>query len=337
MFLQLHVTGDCNLKCAHCYEKETRFPDSKELTTAEFKGIITEFSSMCSIDCRPGLVYLTGGEPFMRSDLFDLVAHCRGLGLGVRILTNGTLVDSAMAARLREADVTGVQVSLDGLEPTHDSIRGLGAYEKAVSGIRELLRHDVPVTVMTTVGTHNSGEVLRLWTDCVGMGVKRLAMGRLVPVGRGAGLGHLVMSPDECKELFESVAAFEGDLAGAASVMRRDPLWRILDGGRLPDCAVAGCSIGLNGICVLQNGDILPCRRLPIRLANVRDESISHVWATSELLESLRARALDGACGDCGLRSKCGGCRGIAYASGGDCLGPDPQCFIASGSDAART
>ena len=331
MFLQLHITSKCNLRCAHCYEPAQRFPDGSELSTAEFEGLITEFGSLCSIDCRPGIVYLTGGEPLMRGDLHRLIGHCNMLGLGTRVLTNGTLIDAEAAAELRRSGVTGVQVSLDGLRATHDSIRGAGSFDLAMNGIAELLRHDVPVTVMTTVGAHNSAELIDLWRMCVGGGVRRLAMGRLVPVGRGAALGGLVLTREECRSLFTRVAEFEKESAGGAVVLRRDPLWRILDGDQFPDCATTGCSIGLNGICVLQNGDILPCRRLPIVLANVRDESLTHIWATSKALADLRERKLDGSCGTCRLKSKCGGCRGIAYAATGDSLGQDPQCFLSEG------
>jgi len=328
MFLQFHVTRDCNLRCKHCYDPGARFTDGDELSTSECSAVIKEFASFLLLNGRPGVVYITGGEPLLRGDIDELLDTCRKFGMATRLLTNGTLIDDDVAEKLKASQVTAVQVSLDGLKGTHDEIRGTGSYDKAVAGIRALVDKGIPVTVMTTAGRHNAKEIPALWSECVKMGVRRLAFGRLVPTGRGEKLSDMVLTPNECLELFNSVRAFESKNNGGTEIVKRDPLWRMFDGRRHDDCTLSGCSIGLNGLCILQNGDVLPCRRLPIVLGNIRRESMYSIWTRSGLLEDLRERRLEGACGSCALRTRCGGCRGIAHATTGNLHAADPQCFV---------
>lgn len=326
MFLQMHITKECNLSCSHCYDASSYYPDSDELTTEEATAVIKEFASFASLHCRSGIVYLTGGEPLLRGDVYGLLETCRVYGLTTRLLTNGTLVDASVARRIRDCGTTSVQVSIDGLQATHDAVRGPGTYEDAVRGIDNLVSFGVPVTVMTTAGKHNACELNVLWTDMVERGVRRLAFGRLVPAGRGRELGGMLLSPDECSRLFHAALDFER--AHRVEVVKRDPLWRVFDHACYPGCATTGCSIGLNGLCVLQDGTVLPCRRLPVPVGNIREESIHSIWTGSPVLSSLKDRELTGRCGSCRLRMKCGGCRGVAYALTGDYSSEDPQCFL---------
>jgi radical SAM protein with 4Fe4S-binding SPASM domain len=325
MFLQLHITKDCNLRCAHCYESADYFPDEAELTTQECKAIIHEFASFAILNRRPGIVYLTGGEPMLREDVCELLETCGQYSLATRLLTNGTLIDASSARRLRACGTTSVQVSIDGLEATHDRLRGAGAYSDAVRGVDSLVSAGVPVTVMTTAGRNNAAELEPLWTEMVAHGAKRLAFGRLVPTGRGGGLGDMVLSPAECAGLFRSALEFER--THGAEVVKRDPLWRVFDHQCYPGCTTTGCSIGINGLCILHDGTVLPCRRLPVPIGSIQKESIHSIWTKSPVLAVLRERNLEGSCGTCPLRTKCGGCRGVAYAVSGNYLAQDPQCF----------
>jgi len=328
MFLQLQVTRDCNLRCKHCYDPGARFLDGGEMSTSECAAVIKEFASFVLLNSRPGVVYITGGEPLIRKDIDELLETCWKHRLATRLLTNGTLIDAKAAEALKASHVTAVQVSIDGLQETHDAIRGSGGYEDAVAGIRQLVAQEIPVTVMTTAGRHNAREIPALWSECAKMGVRRLAFGRLVPIGRSERLSDMVLAPDECLDLFNSVRQFESRNNGGTEIVKRDPLWRLFDNGCSENCTISGCSIGLNGLCILQNGDVLPCRRLPIVLSNIRRESMYSIWTKSELLGVMRERKLEGLCGMCELRMRCGGCRGIAHAATGNMRAADPQCFI---------
>jgi radical SAM protein with 4Fe4S-binding SPASM domain len=291
-------------------------------------AVIKEFASFAMLHRRPGVVYLTGGEPLLRNDILELLECCSRYGLYSRLLTNGTLLDKEKIGGLRSHHIGAVQISLDGLSETHDAVRGSGCFQDGKRSIERTASRDIPVTVMTTVNRNNFMELTTLWSECLAVGAKRLAFGRLVPTGRGASLVEALLSPEECLGLYSDVLDFESTEANGAQIVKRDPLWRILDARCYANCGTTGCSIGLNGLCILQNGDVLPCRRLPIVLGNIRKDSIYTIWTRSTLLAQCRERHLNGACATCRLRMKCGGCRGIAHAFTGDPLATDPQCFL---------
>jgi radical SAM protein with 4Fe4S-binding SPASM domain len=283
---------------------------------------------------------VTGGEPFLRNDLFDILAEIGGRGFDIYLLTNGTVIDNARAARLYDLGVKGVQVSIEGPEDIHDSIRGKGSFARSVTGVRRLLENGLRVTLNTTLSELNAGGFMDMISLASSLGVQRLGFSRLVPSGRGMEMMDKALNAERVKSLYEKIFAVKptgleivtGD--PVASQMACPPP-EAADPGT--SVASGGCAAGISGLTFLADGTITPCRRMPVPIGNIRTDSLREVWATSEVLEQLRDRSrYKSRCGSCKRWSTCRGCRAIAYAwsrakGQDDILADDPQCFIGTG------
>jgi radical SAM protein with 4Fe4S-binding SPASM domain len=321
-FLQWHLTDRCNLVCQHCYRDENK----KDLDLDTQQLILNQFCSFLQAIGRDGRIHFSGGEPYLSAHLFDLIQTARVHNLPSRILSNGTLITPELAARTRQAGCRLVQVSLDGLEPTHDKIRGKGTFKRALAGIANLRAAGIEVTIAMTlsrVNLHDALPVARLAEQIA----DRVHFSRLVPVGAGEALEADLLTQAEIYRLLSDLHAFHGRTQ--IDFPLRDPLWKAYFNPQCSDCAtcISGCAVGYNGLCIESNGDVYPCRRLPIVIGNVLIQSLNEIWH-APLMQALRDRdQLQGNCGDCRLRWVCGGCRGVAYGLCNDPLAEDPQCF----------
>jgi radical SAM protein with 4Fe4S-binding SPASM domain len=337
--IQWHLTERCNLSCSHCYQDGTR---QEELSSDEVRSVIEEIKDLFSTWSEiHGLTFvpsfnITGGEPLLRDDLFDILGDIADHGWDSFLLTNGTLVNAQVARRLARLGVKGVQVSLEGPESTHDAFRGAGSYRASLSGIHALLNEGVAVTVNTTLSEMNADRFFELAGIVSQLSVQRLGFSRLVPSGKGEALAERMLTPDRVRNLYSRIGSLSfrnmklvtGDPVAACMRATADGCD---DQAAVP---IGGCAAGVSGLTILSDGTIVPCRRLPIPLGNVKIDSIREVWATSPVLDALRTRACyEGKCGTCKRWAVCRGCRAIAFAwssSRGESnyLSDDPQCFL---------
>jgi len=336
-FIQWHITERCNLRCLHCYQQERR---PGELSFATIKETISEAADMVrnwedAYGIRLSMSYnISGGEPFLRADLFDILEEITHTGADIYILSNGTMINKKIAAKLARLGIKGVQVSIEGPEKVHDQIRGEGSFKASVAGVRALLDASVNVTLNATLSTVNAGYFKEMLDLAKFLGVQRLGFSRLVPYGRGAAMLDKMMETSEVKKLYEYIYSLD---TGPVKIVTGDPVALQLslpEDEEMGDAAIGGCAAGVSGLTILADGTITPCRRLNIPIGNVAADSLREIWATSPVLEELRDRtSYKGKCGACKRWANCRGCRAIAYAYSGargaaNCLADDPQCFI---------
>lgn len=336
--IQYHLTERCNLRCRHCYQTggrsdEMSLPEAKELVS-EVAEMIENWSEAYGMTFSPSF-NITGGEPFLRKDLFEILDEITGRGFDVYLLTNGILINKEKAYRLKAAGVKGVQVSIEGPEAVHEAIRGKGSFSASLKGVGHLLEAGMNVTLNTTLSEMNAKRFMEMVELSSAVGVGRLGFSRLVPSGRGKEMLDCMLKTEKVKGLYEDIFSLD---TGGLKVVTGDPVAAQMsspvegsEGGSVP---LGGCAAGLSGLTILPDGTITPCRRLPIPIGNVRKDSLREVWATSEILELLRDKTrYKGKCGTCKKWENCRGCRAIAYAcsralGGNDFLAEDPQCFI---------
>jgi MoaA/NifB/PqqE/SkfB family radical SAM enzyme len=336
-FIQWHLTERCNLACRHCYQSGG---NRNEPTLTEIRAVVDEFADMLEAWSKAyGVSFspafnLTGGEPLLRSDLDPIVELIGETGASIYILSNGTLIDRGRAQRMAALGVKGVQVSFEGPQDIHDVIRGAGSWLAARSGVENLIDAGIPVTLNVTLSRLNAGRMAEMVSLAAELGAQRLGFSRLVPVGRGLELAEAMLTPDEVRNLYAELLAV--DIPGL-EIVTGDPVAAQMHApspARRGETPLGGCAAGVSGLTLLPDGTILPCRRLEIPLGNIRSDSLREVWATSEVLASLRDQSLyQGRCGACDRWSGCRGCRAIAWAwtrarGGEGCLASDPQCFI---------
>jgi radical SAM protein with 4Fe4S-binding SPASM domain len=281
--------------------------------------------------------HFTGGEPFLREDLFYLIKEAKRAGFSVFVLTNGTVINSRRAANLAALGVDGVQVSIEGTERIHDSIRGEGTFAQALAGIDRLLGAGIRVGINVTLSRLNVGEILPVVQLAEQIGIHMVGFSRFVPYGVGQGLSNSMLSPSE---LFETLSYIK-KLSRKASVevVCHDPLMSLLDSpGKWKYAGsyclgIFGCCVGISGVTFLSDGTILPCRRLNVPIGNIRTDSFREIWATSPVLWRLREQGnYQGKCRACQNWVFCKGCRGVAFAVSSlkgeyNYLAEDPQCW----------
>ena len=310
-----NVTRKCNLKCPHCYINATTEALNNELSTEEAKGLIDQISEVS----RP-LLILSGGEPLLRKDIFELVRYGTEKGLKMGLGSNGSLIDDIAAKKLKEAGIKTVSISLDSSIPErHDEFRGVsGSWEKAVSAIKALRDNDVLVQVNTTVTQDNFDEIDEIMSLAEKLGVENFHLFFLVPTGRGAKIADIspAMYEGMIKTTFAKTAKHRLNVRPSCAPQ----FMRIAkDVGLDMRQWIRGCIAGLYYCRVYPNGEITPCPYLPIKLGNIREKSFKEIWRTSEVFKALRDfNALKGKCGVCDYRSLCGGCRARAYGLSSD-------------------
>ena len=339
-YFQWHITERCNLRCLHCYQEG--YTSQSEFSLAQLKQIADEIDLTLEKWDMRGRIALTGGEPFLKEELIPLMGYLeqKKYILKIGILTNGTLIDEEIVNRLKNLQkLYSIQISLDGAsEEINDFIRGKGAYKKAVDSFRLLHKKGIRTRLMFTVHKKNLQDVPALIDLAVREKIGALTIERFVPEGKGSQAKDWFLTKKEVHELYEYVSQrsdTEYKNGTPLTIWKCRSLWANIEPQRakatdIPVQVALGsmCAIGINSLTILSDGTVLPCRRLPIPIGNIKNDSIYNIWHTSKLLWEIRDKNnLKGKCNGCDLIPWCSGCRAIAYAVMGDYLAEDPQCW----------
>jgi len=331
------VTNACNLRCRQCHASSGE-PLPNELTTEEGKKLLDDIAGIGEFR----MLALGGGEPLVRSDIFELVAYARGLGLEISIATNGTLLTFEMAKEFKKMGVANIAVGINASdESVHEQItRVPGSFEKTRQAIYATKEAGMSLQFNTTVMKENREAIPGLLDLASEVDAQIVLLYQLVPEGRGE--EAMELSRREYRALTEMVAEKQKVNRAIIEPTCSPQYWAYLmsnDGNRpsaagmkLARTLFKGCVAG-SGLCYIKpDGEIWPCPFVPLSGGNVREQSLKEIWYESELFQSLRDRErLTGEmCSQCRFKYICGGCRGRAYAHSGDYLGDDPLCFLYS-------
>jgi radical SAM protein with 4Fe4S-binding SPASM domain len=315
LILSWNVTRKCNMKCSHCYINADTKESITELTTEESKNLIDQ---ICEVS-KPLLV-LSGGEPLLRPDIYELVRYGASKGLKMGLGSNGSLIDTDAAKKLKEAGIETVSISLDSHIPEqHDKFRGIqGSWEKAVNAIKVLRKNGVLVQVNTTVTQQNYSQIDEIMSLVEKLGVENFHLFFLVPTGRGVKIADISSTKYEemIRKTFAKIAQHKLNVRPSCAPQ----FMRIAkEMGLNMSRWIRGCIAGLYYCRIYPNGEITPCPYLPIKLGNIRQKTFKEIWFNSEMLKTMRnLNALKGKCGVCEYRSLCGGCRARAYGLSSD-------------------
>ncbi len=334
--LAWETTRRCNLACLHCRAAAGSGPYPDELTTAEGVKLLDDLATMGQM-----VVILTGGEPLLRSDIFDLAAHGTSLGHRMVMAVNGTLLTPAIATRLKEVGIQRLSISIDGATAaSHDHLRAVeGAYAGALAGIAACRETGLPFQINTTVTRANRAELPAIHELALKLGAAAHHVFVLVPTGRGELIRKELVSPEEYEATLQWLLARQRDgklfikptcapqfyrLWRQDAAARGEPITPATHG---MEAMTKGCLGGQGFAFVSYRGEVQPCGYLELMAGNIRQTPFPEIWTNSDLFKQLR-RVDDyhGKCRACQYRKVCGGCRARAYAMTNDVLGDDPIC-----------
>jgi radical SAM protein with 4Fe4S-binding SPASM domain len=348
-----NATRRCNLACRHCYSASDARCAPTELTTDQARAMIADLAAFGA-----PVLLLSGGEPLLRDDLLDLIAYARQQGMRPVLSTNGTLIDAALAKRLREAGLAYAGISLDGPARVNDAFRGQpGAFEQALEGIRHCRAAGVKTGLRLTIHRDNVGEIPGVFDLIEAEGIGRVCFYHLVASGRGSQLGDAQLTHLQTRETLDLIMDRSAALLASnpdAEVLtvanhadgayvsmrleREDParsteaLQRLRAGG--------GNASGQRIACVSWDGTVLPDQFWRTRpLGNVTDRPFSEIWSDeSGLLGKLRNRLehLRCRCLHCRFLDVCNGNMRARAESVGDAWGEDPACYLTDEEIAPR-
>ncbi|MBN1130246.1 MAG: radical SAM protein [Chitinispirillaceae bacterium] len=337
----------CNLHCVHCYSESRDLAYDGEMDTAEAVRFIDGLA-----DFGVPVLLFSGGEPLMRPDLFELVAHARGKGIRAVISTNGTLITPKAALKLRDTGLSYVGVSIDGLAARHDRFRGVsGAFDAAISGIRACRDAGVKVGLRCTITKDNAGDVPGIFRLLEEERIPRICFYHLVYAGRGAALKAHDLDHTSTRAIVDRIIDATEDLhcrAPGTEVLTVDNhcdgvylyLRMVREGSPRAGAVLdllrmnGGNSSGVGIGCVSWDGTVYPDQfwRHQV-LGSVRERPFGDLWTDPRhpLLAGLRDRhgLLQGRCGRCAWKTICNGnFRARAEAVHGDIWAEDPACYL---------
>jgi len=316
------ATNACNARCIHCSTAAAKQLHG-ELTTSEAKQLFSHLASIGIFD-----IAISGGEPLVRKDIFEIIDYMTSLGIKVGIGSNGSTINSEKARELKRVKISRLQISIDGTEKVHDIARRWdGLFDRAKHSIEVSRQAGLDVNVCMTVHRLNYPELEEVINICANWGVKRFNMSRFIPTGRGD--KSLDLHKDTWKELifeFEELRKhYEGMIELSTHLSQCilvNPLLENIPG-------FIGCQAGIGQGCIGSTGDISPCVMLPLKIGNVRYNSFGEIWKSSDLINSLKKRSsIKGSCGLCRFKETCGGCRAVAYSYTGDVFETDQRCWL---------
>jgi AdoMet-dependent heme synthase len=368
-----NLTQRCNQQCAHCYLSAfPQAPSTDELSTEECFRVMDEMAGV-----NPDLLLiLTGGEPFLRKDLFDLAGQAVQRGFTVVLGTNGFLLKEKQARAMRHHGIQGASISLDSTDPgRHDAFRQFpGSWEGAIRATQALRAEGLPFSLHMSVTEWNVAEIRAMIDLARRLCARVLNLFFLVRTGRGEGLTDIPAEeyervltevaraqtdtpagalpsalddgglPEEAwgRELGQAPRLGSGHAGGLVIRAKCAPFFRRILYGLDPASALlrnfaeGSCPAGRHYCRIMPNGDVTACPYMPVVAGNLRQTAMGDLWRDARLFQELRGAKLGGRCGSCEFSRICGGCRCRAYASHGDYLAEDPACAYQPGGYGGR-
>lgn len=333
LIMQWHITNKCNKRCKHCYQedyngKEFSIEKLKELGT-QYIELLNEYNKNTNQNLK-GQINITGGEPFAYEDIWELLDFfkennkCFDFG----ILTNGSLLSEEFVLRLKGYNPKMVQVSLDGSRKTHDKIRGENSYNEVIKSLKLLRKYKIKALVSFTANNKNYKEfkdvvkvakkckTYKVWTD------------RMVPIGAGNGKEIKTLSKNEVVEYINIIRKEQVNVLNkfTKTKISGERSLQFLNGVS----SSYKCSAGDGLIILLENGDVMPCRRLPIIAGNIQNSSLKDIYFNSKVFKELRGfKETPKGCEECSYLNSCkGGAKCISYAVYDDYKHGDYGCVL---------
>ena len=333
------VTRRCNLKCVHCRSSsEAVVKGHPDFSKEQAFKVLDDIPSYA----KPVIV-LSGGEPLMRKDVFEIAKYGTEKGLRMCMASNGVLVTDEKCEKMKESGIRIVSLSLDGSsEEVHDDFRSQkGAFQGTLRAAELFRKHGMEFIVNSSFTKRNQEEIPKVYKLAKKLGATAWYMFMIVPTGRGEDIMSELISKEEYEEILDWHYDMEKDEKDMLVRPTCAPhYYRVVlqrakkDGEKFEKRSLKFSTGGAKGciagqlICLIDvDGNVLPCSYFPRSAGNVFKQPFKEIWEESELFRDMRDfKSYKGRCGSCEYITVCGGCRARAYAVTGDYMDEEPFC-----------
>lgn len=310
-----NVTDRCNLKCMHCYNGD--LVKSSEMSTAEALKFMDNLAESKVLE-----MTITGGEPFLRKDICDIIKRASDNLIKVQIASNGTVITREVLEKIKN-DVARIQLSIDGIESAHDSFRGVqGAFDNVVKAAKLVTEMKIPLVIATVVSKRNINNLQDITDLCKDVGAEAQRLVPIKVIGNAAkNIFDLKLSIDDLKKLVNFTKQNEGFVFSGRSY------GFLFDSSLQPKRCTA-----LLTICgVTADGFMIPCIELNSKvfyLGNVKEQLVKDLW-NSNKADNIRKqlKLVGGKCLKCNFENTCkGGCKASTFFVSKCFNCADPSC-----------
>ena len=336
-----NLTKRCNLNCDHCY-LDANFRGgfrTDELSTDECRRVIDQIAEV-----NPNaFLILTGGEPLLRPDIYDLIRHAAEKKFMVVLGTNGTLINKINAEKIKAAGAHGVGISIDSMDAAkHNTFRGVPfAWERSMEAFDVLNEVGVDFLVQMSVSDMNYREIPDVVAFAEKAGAIAFNLYFLICTGRGQGNTDISNAAYEeaLKLLYEQQMNYKGRLMINSKCA---PQYKRVVYENDPDSVYTrtysgGCPAGTHYSRISPEGNLTPCPFIEETVGNLKTSSFKDLWQNAPLMVQLRNRnQLEGRCGTCEFSAMCSGCRARAFAETGNYMAQDPSCDYEPGKHGGK-
>ena len=333
---QWHITDECDQRCKHCYifsEDNDKKPG--RMPWPEMQEVFYNCLDFCKVYARLPYFYITGGDPILHPDFWRLLALLKEHGAPFAILGNPFHLNDKVCRQLKAQGCQKYQLSLDGMEKTHDWFRKPGSFACTLEKIGCLKRAGLRSVIMTTVSGINIREVPDIIDAVVAAGADVYAFARYCPTSEEKDTG---ISPEEYRDLLDTCYKKFQEYAAAGCPTyfnKKDHLWTLYEYEKgifkipqdaQPGMIYSGCNCGNCHMTILPTGEVFACRRVQNSLVgNALTDRLADIWLCE--MEKYRDYGKFEKCAKCKLLPYCRGCPAVASGTDGNFYAPDPQCW----------
>ena len=331
--LQWHVTNECDQRCKHCYiwQKYEKEGFCMQPTIEQCEKIVDDFLEFCHEMKVIPHFSITGGDPLLYPHVWGLLKMIKEREIRFTILGNPFYLTAEIVNKLKNLGCVSYQMSLDGLEATHDSLRKPGSFRATLEAL-PLLRHfGIKSMIMTTVSLLNYREVPDIARLCVANEVGNFAFARYCPTH--GDIEHNMPPRLYRQFLADMWQTYRELINGKTKFSLKDHLWNafLYEEGLYNLCeekgiVLDGCNCAIAHMTLLPNGTVYDCRRFDSPVGKIGDQNFKEIFLSPEMNQYRQIEKLV-CCKDCELLYYCRGCHAVAAGTTGNFFDKDPQCW----------
>lgn len=323
--LQVHITEKCRYNCTHCYMDR----NPVDMDNSVVEAIKEQITSLKKNGIRIGRISLTGGDPLCHPNWEHITSEFFNLGLKIKFLGTPKTLTADTINLFHKYNMDSFQVSLDGLQIKHESIRGEKTFQETIDALLLLHKNGILPHIMFTVNEYNKSDLIPLIDYLHTLDIPILfGFDFCVPIGN-ASKNNLFLTVPSRKEIIEIFCQKQQELnkLGTKLLLCEKShyinAYKYKKNSYMEDAEkeytnMGGCSAGWSSLSIMPNGDVYPCRRLPYVLGNVLKDDLFGIIMNHDFMRKLRNRESFGLCSSCEKYLVCRGCPAVEYASTGD-------------------